>query len=112
MTPTRTDPAPDRRAALGRIDTALRWSATIRAIVAAKGETAHLKSGGEMKLLMDTIQKYFPWLEPISETQRKAQGLKPKKGEVAAFEGYLRGTIPHAHYWFRHQLSDSGFKNP
>ncbi len=106
MTLPRTDPAPDRRAALGRIDTALRWSATIREIVATKGETHHVPTGGDMKLLMDTIAMYYPWLHPISETQRKAQGLEPRKGEVAAFEGYLRGTIPHARFWFRHQLTE------
>lgn len=106
MTHPRTDPAPDRRAAVGRIDTALRWSEKLREIVAAKGETHHVPTGGDMKLLMDTIQMYYPWLAPISETQRKAQGLEPKKGELPAFEGYLRGTIPHAHYWFRHQLTE------
>lgn len=108
MTHPRTDPAPDRRAAVGRIDTALRWGEKLREIVATKGETHHIATGGDMKLLMDTIAMYYPWLEPVSETRRKAQGLEPRKGELPAFEGYLRGTIPHAHFWFRHQLSDKG----
>lgn len=106
MTLPRTDPAPDRRAAIARIDTALRWSEQIREIVETKGETHHIKTGGEMKQLMDTIAMYYPWLHPISETQRKAQGLEPRKGELPAFEGYLRGTIPHARFWFRHQLTE------